>query len=236
VGDKTGSSRPTEQVRFERFDFHSHTFLTDGATSATEMWRQAEHLDHRALAVTDHIGLEDPRPLLQRLREEARGWEGTPLIALIGVEVTHVRPSKIEQAVRAARSAGAEIVIVHGETLAEEVAPGTNRAALELPEVDVLAHPGLLTVEEAELARAHGTILELSGRRGHSLANGRVARVALEVGASLCVDSDAHDPSQLLAARAARRIAEGAGLQEDHLQSVLEEAPRKLLRRVGRPC
>jgi putative hydrolase len=224
-----------EARRYERFDFHSHTYLTDGTASATEMWRQAEHLEHRALAVTDHIALDDPGPLLERLRQEARAWEGTALTTLIGVEVTHVPPSKIERAVRAARRAGAEIVIVHGETLAENVVPGTNRAALELGEVDVLAHPGLLTVEDAELAKSQGTILELSGRRGHSLSNGRVARVALEVGAALCVDSDAHAIDQLLASVAARRVAEGAGLLETKLEAVLEGAPRALLKRVGRP-
>jgi histidinol phosphatase-like PHP family hydrolase len=62
-----------------------------------------------------------------------------------------------------------------------------------------------------------------------------VARVALEVGAALCVDSDAHDPHQLLASLAARRVAEGAGLLEEKLAAVLEEAPRALLKRVGRP-
>jgi putative hydrolase len=122
--------------------------------------------------------------------------------------------------------------MVHGETRAESDAPGTNRAALELGEVDVLAHPGLLTVEEAELAKANGTLLEISGRRGHSLSNGRVARVALEVGAALCVDSDAHDPNQLLGSDAARRIAQGAGLPEEKLRAVLEESPRALVRKL----
>jgi putative hydrolase len=92
---------------FERYDFHSHTYLTDGSTSATDMWRQAEVLEHRALAITDHIGLEDPGPLLQRLRAEAVAWEDSRLVPLIGVEVTHLPPRRIAEAVRAARRAGA---------------------------------------------------------------------------------------------------------------------------------
>ncbi len=219
---------------YARYDFHSHTYLTDGNTSATAMWRYALQLRHEVLAITDHLGTEDPAPLLARLRSEARAWEDSPLIPLIGVEVTHVPPRKVPEAVRAARRAGAEVVIVHGETLAEQVLPGTNRAALELGEVDILAHPGLLTPEEAELARAHGTILELSGQRAHALANGHIARLALAAGAPLAVDSDAHAPEQLLPAELARKVALGAGLPEDRLRAVLEDAPRALLKRVRR--
>jgi putative hydrolase len=219
----------------ERIDFHSHTFLTDGVASATEMWTSALVRGHRALAITDHVGVEDPSPLLRRLHEEARPWRESAIVAVVGVEITHVPPPRIAAAVRQARRAGAEIVIVHGETLAERVLPGTNRAALETGEVDVLAHPGLLSVEEAELARDHRTVLELSGRRGHSLANGRVARVALEVGVPLVVDSDAHAPDELLSQESARRIAEGAGVPVPRLLDVLATSPKTLLRRLGHP-
>ncbi|HLY76697.1 MAG TPA: histidinol phosphate phosphatase domain-containing protein, partial [Thermoplasmata archaeon] len=133
----------------ERYDFHSHTFLTDGRASATDMWQEANVLGHQALAVTDHVALEDPKPLLDRLRQEASAWEGEELTTLIGVEVTMVTPRKIPEVVRAARRAGAEIVIVHGETPSNPVPAGTNRVAVELNEVDVLAHPGFLTTEEA---------------------------------------------------------------------------------------
>lgn len=227
---------PTDaDPRLERFDFHAHTFLTDGRASATEMWRYAVALGHRALAITDHVGTEDPTPLLRRLQEEAAAWRDSPVLPVVGVEITHVPPGRIGAAVRAARRAGAEIVIVHGETLAEDVLPGTNRAAIAEGEVDVLAHPGLLTEAEAELAKAHGTVLELSARRGHSLSNGHVARVALAAGVPVVVDSDAHQPSELLSAAAARRIALGAGLHEGQVRAALEAAPRALLRRLGRP-
>jgi histidinol phosphatase-like PHP family hydrolase len=218
-----------------RFDFHSHTYLTDGESSATEMWHYAALLGHRVLAVTDHIGPEDPGPLLARLREEALAVPEGSVVPIIGVEITYVDPPHIAGVVRAARRAGAEIVIVHGETLAEQVPPGTNRAALETGEVDILAHPGLLTREEAELARAHGTILELSARRGHSFTNGRVARRAIEAGAAMVLDSDAHSTSQLVPWDAARRLALGAGLEEEQVVEVLDAAPRAFLKRLGRP-
>ena len=56
------------------------------------------------------------------------------------------------------------LIVVHGETLVEPVAPGTNRAAIEA-DIDILAHPGLITVEEAARARERGVFLELSARK-----------------------------------------------------------------------
>jgi histidinol phosphatase-like PHP family hydrolase len=225
---------PSRTARRERYDFHSHTFLTDGRASATDMWREADVLGHKALAVTDHVALEDPRPLLDRLRQEAAQWEGAELTTLVGVEVTMVTPRKIPDVVRAARRAGAEIVIVHGETVANPVPPGTNRASVELNDVDVLAHPGFLTVEEAELAKSHDVILELTARALHMVTNGHVARTALEVGNDLVVDSDAHATDQLVSAHHARQIARGAGVPEATVARVLLDTPRRLLKRCGK--
>ncbi|HLN51465.1 MAG: histidinol phosphate phosphatase domain-containing protein [Thermoplasmata archaeon] len=214
-----------------RFDFHSHSFLSDGMTSATDMWHEARFLGHRALALTDHLSLDDPEPLMRRLHREAAAWKGERFVPLVGVELTKLPPRKIASTARAARKAGAEIVLVHGETVAEHVPKGTNRAALESRMVDILAHPGLLTPEEAQLAKDNDVVLEISARRGHSLANGHVARIARSVGAELVVDSDAHAPDQLVPAPQARRIALGAGIPEDRIDRVLEASPKALLRR-----
>ena len=225
---------PSASPRRERYDFHSHTFLTDGRASATDMWREADVLGHQALAVTDHVALEDPKPLLDRLRQEAAAWEGEELTTLIGVEVTMIPPRKIPDVVRAARRAGAEIVIVHGETPANPVPMGTNRAAVELNEVDVLAHPGFLTVGDAELAKAHDVVLELTARALHMVTNGHVARTALEVGNDLVVDSDAHATDQLVSAAHARQVARGAGVPDSAVTRVLRETPQRLLKRCGK--
>jgi histidinol phosphatase-like PHP family hydrolase len=114
------------------------------------------------------------------------------------------------------------LIVVHGESLAEPVAPGTNRAAIEA-DVDILAHPGLITLEEAARARERGVFLELSARKGHSLANGHVARMALEVGASLIVNTDAHSPSDLITRHQAERIARGAGLRDSAVQTLFAD-------------
>ena len=77
--------------------------------------------------------------------------------ALVGVELTHVPAGAIGTLARRARTYGAEIVVVHGETIVEPVEAGTNRAAVNCPEVDILAHPGLITPEEAAAAKKNGS-------------------------------------------------------------------------------
>ena len=109
------------------------------------------------------------------------------------------------------------------------MAPGTNLAAVSCPEVDLLAHPGLLTPEEAELAARHGIFLELSGRGGHSFGNGRVAQEARRALAKLLVNSDAHAPKDLLSEALARHLALGAGLSEGEAETALIANPQELL-------
>jgi histidinol phosphatase-like PHP family hydrolase len=114
---------------------------------------------------------------------------------------------------RKARELGAQVVVVHGETIVEPVAAGTNMAAIEAG-ADILSHPGFLSEAEALLAAEKGVFLELSGRKGHCLTNGHVAKMALRAGARLVVNADAHTPGDFLTAEMARMVALGAGLSE----------------------
>ncbi|MSQ40215.1 MAG: histidinol phosphate phosphatase domain-containing protein [Dehalococcoidia bacterium] len=216
------------------YDFHTHTFLSDGVLSPLELIRRAVVRGYKAIAVTDHCGLEDQERVVPILvRECAVASSQWNILAIPGVELTHVPPSMINEAAQRAKALGARIVVVHGETVVEPVEPGTNRAALASPYVDILAHPGLLTEKEAQNAAARGVFLELSARRGHSLTNGRVAKLGLAFGASLVVDSDAHAPEDLLTEELARAIALGAGLEEGRVPDLLEGNPLQLLKRLA---
>lgn len=130
---------------------------------------------------------------------------------LAGVELTHVPPALIGEMVEAARKNGAQVVVMHGETPVEPVAPGTNLAAIEAG-VDVLAHPGLITKEEVQLAVEKGVALEITTRGGHSYTNGHVAALARQYGAKLVVNNDAHAPRDLVGKDLRKTIAMGAGL------------------------
>jgi len=124
-------------------------------------------------------------------------------------------------------------VVVHGETIVEPVIEGTNWSAVNCPEVDILAHPGLITVEEVEVAKENGIALEISSRRGHSLGNGHVAKLALEAGADLVVDTDMHMPGDLISYEMAYKVALGAGLPDKEIKTALKDNPERILRNKG---
>ena len=215
------------------YDFHTHTFYSDGALSPMEQARRAVVNGYAVLGLTDHAGVGGVEQLLEALRRDRdvieRHW---PLQVVVGVELTHVPAEALADAARFARDHGAEIVVVHGETPVEPVPENTNHAAIVSGLVDVLAHPGLLTEADALLAAHNEVYLELTSRRGHSLTNGHVARVARAVGARLLVNSDSHEPSDLLTAAFQTRVARGAGLIDDALGDALIHNPAKLLERV----
>lgn len=214
-------------------DFHTHTFYSDGALSPMEQARRAAVNGYGVLGLTDHVGVGGVERLLDELRRDRETIEQHwPIRVVVGVELTHVPAEAIADAAALARNAGAEIVVVHGETPVEPVPAGTNHAAIVCGLVDVLAHPGLLTDEDASLAVEHQVVLEISARRGHSLTNGHVVRMAERAGARLVVNSDAHEPSDLLTAAFQERVARGAGVGEGLLQDVLLTNPRWLLEHV----
>ena len=223
------------------YDFHTHTFHSDGALSPVEIIRRAVTRGYKTIALTDHVGLGNYEEVLRQVVRDCdhcnRYWDIT---ALAGVEITHVPARAIAEVARAARAAGAQIVGVHGETLVEPVEPGTNLAAVSCPDVDFLAHPGLLSEEEAETAARNDVFVEVSARKGHSLGNGRTVVVARQYGVRLLLNSDAHEPGDLLTAEFQRNVALGAGLREDELPGILHEHPLRLIARVrgafGQPC
>jgi histidinol phosphatase-like PHP family hydrolase len=216
------------------YDFHTHTFLSDGVLSPVELIRRAYVRGYRVIAVTDHVGPGNLEVVLKTLVTDCEAtssrWD---ILALPGVEITHVPKDDIDMVARAARGLGARIVVVHGETVVEPVEPGTNRAAIESPAVDVLAHPGIIAPEDASLASERGVFLEISARKGHSLANGHVVKMALQTGAFTVLDSDAHEPGDLLTPELAEKVALGAGLDREGTYTLLESNPRSLLNKLG---
>ena len=218
------------------YDFHTHTFLSDGVLSPVELIRRAMVRGYRAIALTDHVGLGNVEFVVKTLvidcAQATKRWD---ILALPGVEITHVPKEDIDLVARTAKAMGAKLVAVHGETPVEPVEPGTNEAALRSDFVDVLAHPGLITYEEARLAAEKGIYLEVSARKGHSLANGHVAKIAKEAGAAMVLDSDAHEPDDLLTLELSRKVAKGAGLSDDEIHALLETNPKRLLAKLGFP-
>lgn len=205
-------------------DLHTHSFFSDGELVPSELIRRAEAFGYKAIAITDHVDSSNIDLVIPRIVNVIKKIKGFISIeAVPGAEITHVPPQIIPELVEEARQLGAKIVLVHGETLVEPVAPGTNRAAIE-SNADILAHPGIISEEDLLLAKEKGVTLEITSRKGHSLANGYVAREAMRFGVPLCINTDAHSPSDLITREFAMKILRASGIEENRIQSVFENS------------
>ena len=219
------------------YDFHTHTSLSDGALSPMELIRHAVVNNYRAIALTDHASLGELSRIILEVAEVcalARSYWN--ILAIPGIELTHVPPQAISETAKRAKELGACIVVVHGETIIESVEKGTNLAALHSPHVDILAHPGLLSLEEAQLAAANGIFLEISARKGHCLTNGHIASLAQQAGARLLLNSDAHSEQDLLTPSLADAITHGAGLDDTACHQLLTINPQALIKSLPSNC
>jgi histidinol phosphatase-like PHP family hydrolase len=201
-------------------DLHTHTTFSDGELIPSELVRRAEVLGYTTIGITDHADYTNIEHILSCVSKVKYLEDLLDIRILVGAELTHVPPQKIGPLADLARKLGAEILVVHGESPVEPVRPGTNRAALEAG-VDILAHPGFITLEEAELARENDVCLEITSRLGHNITNGHVVRLAKLAGAKMVVDTDSHSPRDLINSERAIEIAMGAGLSLEEATAIV---------------
>ena len=74
--------------------------------------------------------------------------------------------------------------------------------------------------------RERGVLLEVSGRKGHCLANGHVVQVARRTGAKVIFGSDSHAPEDLRSRPEAEKVLAGAGLSADEVAAAFAAAER----------
>ncbi len=216
------------------FDFHTHTFLSDGVNLPIELIRCALEAGYGCIALTDHASVSNIDMIIESVTKDCRlaekYWD---IRAIPGVELTHVPAGSINELAQYAKDKGARIVNVHGETIAETVEPGTNLAAVNSKYVDMLAHPGLLTLKEAELAASNGIYIEITRRTGHSLANGRVADIGKKAGVNFLINSDAHSHKDLYREGGQKKIALGAGFTGEEIDTILNKNTGDFLKKLG---
>ncbi len=213
------------------FDFHTHTVFSDGVLIPAELAQRAKNSEYQGVAITDHVDHTNMEWVLDNLLSGVKTLSvHAGLEVYAGVEITHVPPPLIPDLVDRARELGAQLVLVHGETIVEPVERGTNLAAIESG-VDILAHPGLISAEEAGLAAENRVLLEISTRKGHSLTNGHVLEMARQNNSGLIMNNDAHEPGDLIPAELRRYIAYGAGMKEEEYLRA-EENSRELQQQI----
>jgi histidinol phosphatase-like PHP family hydrolase len=215
-------------------DFHTHTFFSDGVHSPIELIRFAVVAGYNAIALTDHASYSNLDFIISGIKKDCelaeKYWN---IKAIPGVELTNIPSKSINDMAKTAKELGAKIVVVHGESIVESVEPGTNLEAVKSEYTDILAHPGILKLEEAELAAKNNIFIEVSSRRGHSLTNGIVVKSGREAGVKFLINSDSHCHSDLFSSGMQEKVAMGAGLEKDEIRRIFDENYREFFKKIN---
>ena len=205
-------------------DLHTHTLLSDGELLPTELARRAQDKGYNVIGITDHVdssNIDFVIPsIINACRDINKNWK---IKAIAGVEITHMPIELIKGTAKFIRSKGIKLILAHGETVVEPVIKGTNKEAL-LSDINILGHPGLITLEDAKLAAVKNIYLEITTRKGHSLTNGHVAKMARLAGAKLVINTDSHLPENLATKDFAEKVLMGAGLDKKEIIQVFKNS------------
>jgi putative hydrolase len=216
------------------YDFHTHTFLSDGENNPIELIRFAVAYGYKCIGISDHASYSNLEWIIESLKRDCelaeKYWDIT---AVPGVELTNVPAASINGMAKKAKELGARMVIIHGETIVEEVEEGTNTAAVSSEYVDILAHPGLLTGEQAGLAARNDVYIEVTSRKGHCLGNGRTVKIGREEGVKFLLNSDSHSHLDLYRGDFQKEVAMGSGLSEAEYDVITARNQKMFLKKIG---
>jgi histidinol phosphatase-like PHP family hydrolase len=206
-------------------DLHTHTFFSDGDLLPSELIQRARKIGYEAIAITDHVDNSNIEEVIKGVKKACADANKayTDIKCFAGVEITHIAPVLVKSLVLKARKLGADIVVFHGETVVEPVEPGSNRAAIEAG-VDILAHPGKISENDALLAAQKNVFLEITARYGHNKTNNYVASIAKKTGARLVFNTDTHTPENLVTDFGRKKILKNAGLNNKEILTVIENS------------
>jgi len=204
-----------------RGDLHTHTDWSDGGFSVAEMAAAAEARGYDYHVVTDHatgpgmvggVGLdEDDIEEQAAAIDEAREAVDVPIFH--GIEANIDADGRLSTDDETLAALDLVVASPHA-ALGQDAGAATERLvrAVEHPHVDVLGHPTGRLINErpgldpdieaiAEAAAANGTAVEVNANPARLDADGEFVRAAIEAGATIAVDTDAHAPRELDNAR-----------------------------------
>jgi histidinol phosphatase-like PHP family hydrolase len=216
------------------YNLHSHSLLSDGVLLPSEVAVRYLALGYKAIAITDHVDYSNIKATCDAILEFSRNWPKSAKIKVLpGVELTHLPLEQFKPLAKYAREKGVKIILAHGETIIEPVIKGTNRAALEA-DIDILAHPGLISNEDVKLAAKKGIFLELTSRQGHCDTNRHVVEAALKFGARLILNNDSHAPEDIITPAQLIKVARSAGLNLKEINKIYQDTGKFLSKKEGK--
>jgi DNA polymerase (family 10) len=200
-------------------DLHTHSDWSDGDATIEEMALGAVEAGHDYLAVTDHAEgpgvfgntglspdeLREQMEALDTVRKSLAD-EGHDLTLLHGVETNITADGELSTPEDLLDELDVVVSSPHA-ALGQDREAATDRlvAAIEHPETDILGHPtgrllnqrpGLSPDFEqlAEAATESGTALELNANPHRLDLSADAVRIAVEAGATVAINTDAHRP------------------------------------------
>lgn len=202
------------------YNLHAHTLLSDGELLPSEVAMRYMAQGYKVIAFTDHADYSNIKSICPAIVEFCRKWpKDSKIKVLPGIELTHLPPEQFKPLAAYAKKQGIKIIIAHGETPIEPVVKDTNKLAL-LADIDILAHPGLITDEDTLLAKKRGIFLEITSRKGHSVTNSHVINQARKIGAKLILNHDAHAPKDIISPEQLVETGIKAGLTQVEIEKI----------------
>jgi histidinol phosphatase-like PHP family hydrolase len=199
------------------YNLHCHSLLSDGSLLPSEIAVRYAALGYKAIAITDHVDYSNIETVSGAILKFCRHWPAKSNISVLpGLELTHIPLKHFKPLVSFARRRGIKIIVGHGQTPAEPVEPGTNRAALEAG-VDILAHPGRISPEDIMLAAQKNIFLEITSRHSHAESNAYVAGQARKLKAPLMLNLDSHQPEDIISPQELMKVGLDAGLKSQDI-------------------
>lgn len=192
-------------------DLHSHTTLSDGRNSLEEMAEAARDRGYAYLAITDHsashgfgdhVTAERLWQRIEEVREWNKGKRGFRLLAgseiNIGLDGTLDYPDDLVAALDWVVASVHTSFSVSEKAMTERVL-----TAIENPQVNCIGHltgrligrrePYGIDVEAvAEAAARTGTMIEINGNPNRRDLSDRHARLAVDAGVTIVLNTDAH--------------------------------------------
>jgi DNA polymerase (family X) len=194
-----------------RGDLHSHTTLSDGRNTLEEMAAAGRKRGYAYMAITDHsashgfgdhVTAERLWQRVEEIREWNKGKRGFRLLA--GSEVNIGLDGKLDYPDDLLGALDWVVASVHTSfAISEKAMTERVLAAIENPYVDCIGHltgrligrrePYGIDVEAVvEAASRGGTMLEINGNPNRRDLSEQHARLAVEAGAAIVLNTDAH--------------------------------------------